>query len=133
MSELRVRPFLMFQGQQAEQALQYYVAVFRDAEIVELERYIAGQPGVPGTVRRATFRIGTQLIACTDSPIKHAFDFTPASSFFIDFSSEAELERVSSALAEQGQVLMPLGSYGFSRRFTWLNDRFGVSWQLNLP
>jgi uncharacterized glyoxalase superfamily protein PhnB len=41
---------------------------------------------------------------CSDSPIKHGF-----------------------------QVLMPLASYGFSERFGWLNDRFGVSWQLSLP
>jgi predicted 3-demethylubiquinone-9 3-methyltransferase (glyoxalase superfamily) len=67
---------------------------------------------------------------CTDSSVRHAFDFTPSSSLFVECGSEAELERLAAALGENGQV--PLGDYGFSKRFVWVNDRFGVSWQLNL-
>jgi len=70
---------------------------------------------------------------CIDSPVKHAFSFTPAFSFFIDCSSEEEQHRVFAGLSEQGTVLMPLGDYGFSRQFAWVSDRYGVSWQLNLP
>jgi predicted 3-demethylubiquinone-9 3-methyltransferase (glyoxalase superfamily) len=69
---------------------------------------------------------------CSDSPVKHGFSFTPSSSTFVDFDSAAELERVFGLLSEGGQVLTPLANYGFSERFGWLNDRFGVSWQLNL-
>jgi predicted 3-demethylubiquinone-9 3-methyltransferase (glyoxalase superfamily) len=69
---------------------------------------------------------------CSDSPVKHGFSFTPSSSTFVDFDSPAELERVFGLLSEGGQVLTPLANYGFSERFGWLNDRFGVSWQLNL-
>lgn len=47
--------------------------------------------------------------------------------------SAEELDRRYGALAKNGQELMPLGDYGFSRRFGWVNDRFGVSRQLNLP
>jgi uncharacterized glyoxalase superfamily protein PhnB len=54
-------------------------------------------------------------------------------SVFVDGESLAELERVFAALSEGGQVLMPLDDYGFSKRFAWTTDRFGVSWQLNLP
>jgi predicted 3-demethylubiquinone-9 3-methyltransferase (glyoxalase superfamily) len=43
-----------------------------------------------------------------------------------------ELGRLFAALSERGGVLMPRGNYGFSREFAWVNDRFGVSWQLNL-
>jgi predicted 3-demethylubiquinone-9 3-methyltransferase (glyoxalase superfamily) len=46
--------------------------------------------------------------------------------------SDAEIERLSAALVAGGKVLMPLDNYGFSRRFTWVCDKFGVSWQLNL-
>jgi predicted 3-demethylubiquinone-9 3-methyltransferase (glyoxalase superfamily) len=54
-------------------------------------------------------------------------------SLFVDCSDEAQLEHLYAALSEGGQVLMELGDYGFSRRFGWVNDRFGVSWQINLP
>ena len=46
---------------------------------------------------------------------------------------EAEIEHLYEKLSESGQVLMPIDDYGFSQRFGWVNDRFGVSWQLNLP
>jgi predicted 3-demethylubiquinone-9 3-methyltransferase (glyoxalase superfamily) len=46
---------------------------------------------------------------------------------------EAEVDRLAAALGEGGGVLMPVGNYGFSRKFAWVNDRFGVSWQVNLP
>jgi predicted 3-demethylubiquinone-9 3-methyltransferase (glyoxalase superfamily) len=68
-----------------------------------------------------------------DSPAKHAFTFTPSFSFFVETESEDELRRLAAALGEGGSVMMPLGDYGFSRLFTWVSDRFGVSWQLNLP
>ena len=62
----------------------------------------------------------------------HGFTFTPSFSVWIETESTEELERPFTALAEGGAQLMPLGDYGFSRRFGWVNDRFGVSWQLNL-
>ncbi len=74
-----------------------------------------------------------QTVRCTDSFVKHAFAFTPAFSLFLDCGSIEQIEQLFAKLSEGGSVDMPLGSYGFSRRFGWLNDRFGVSWQLNLP
>ncbi len=70
---------------------------------------------------------------CIDSPAAHDFTFTPAISLFVQCENEAEIGRLYAALADQGTELMPLGSYGFSAKFGWVNDRFGVSWQLNLP
>ena len=75
-------------------------------------------------------RIGLQRILCTDSVIEHTFGFTPAFSLYARCESESEIRRLASALSEQGSVLMPLGNYGFSQLFAWVNDRFGVSWQL---
>ncbi len=121
----------MFQGA-AEQAMKFYVSLFPDGEIVDMVRYGPGEPGAEGTVRTASFRVAGQTIMCIDSPVKHAFTFTPAFSFFVDCESEADISRLSAALEEGGTILMPLGAYGFSRQFTWLNDRYGVSWQLNL-
>jgi predicted 3-demethylubiquinone-9 3-methyltransferase (glyoxalase superfamily) len=64
--------------------------------------------------------------------VKHAFTFTPASSMFVECQSEEELRSLAGALDEDGKVLMGIDNYGFSRLFTWVQDRFGVSWQLNL-
>jgi predicted 3-demethylubiquinone-9 3-methyltransferase (glyoxalase superfamily) len=70
---------------------------------------------------------------CIDSYIKHQFTFTPSFSIFITCNTEEELENLYEKLGEGGQELMPLNDYGFSKKFGWVNDRFGVSWQLNLP
>ncbi|MDT4874148.1 3-demethylubiquinone-9 3-methyltransferase [compost metagenome] len=80
----------------------------------------------------AVFALAGREFMCSDSPVQHAFSFTPSSSIFVECESAEELERVFGELSRDGEVLMPLDNYGFSRRFGWLNDRFGVSWQLNL-
>ena len=127
-----MQPFLMFQNQDAEAAMRFYVALFADGEIRRLDRYEAGGPAPAGTVSRGVFAVAGQSVMCTDSYVRHAFGFTPSMSLFVECEDEAELERLATALSDSGQVLMPLGDYGFSRRFAWVNDRFGVSWQLNL-
>ncbi|MGI9392591.1 MAG: VOC family protein, partial [Parvibaculales bacterium] len=58
--------------------------------------------------------------------------FTPAVSSYLECEDEAELERLFSQLSAQGHVTMPLDNYGFSQKFGWVIDQFGVSWQLNL-
>jgi predicted 3-demethylubiquinone-9 3-methyltransferase (glyoxalase superfamily) len=127
-----VRPFLMFQGN-AQAAMDFYVSLFAGAEIIDVVRYGPGEPGAEGSVKLASFSIAGQTVMCIDSPVRHDFSFTPAFSLFVDCSSEDEINRMASALSESGTVLMPLSDYGFSRRFAWINDRYGVSWQLNLP
>lgn len=125
------QPFLMFQGH-ARAALDLYVEVL-GARVERIERYGSdGPPGAEGTIKLATLRVGELSVLCSDSPVKHAFDFTPSSSIFIECESRAELERLFEALSSGGQVLMPPDDYGFSTRFGWCNDRYGVSWQLNL-
>jgi predicted 3-demethylubiquinone-9 3-methyltransferase (glyoxalase superfamily) len=132
MTNTAVRPFLMFEGK-AEEAMNFYVSLFPSAKVHNVERYGAGGPGKPGTVMRASFSIAGQTVMCTDSPISHKFTFTPSFSFWVDCESEEELNRLFIALSSGGAVLMPLNNYGFSKKFAWLSDKFGVSWQLNLP
>jgi predicted 3-demethylubiquinone-9 3-methyltransferase (glyoxalase superfamily) len=127
----KIRPFLMFQGN-AEEAMTFYASLFPDGEIIDIVRYGPSQAGAEGSVMKARFTVGGQTVMCIDSPVKHAFTFTPAFSLFVDCESEEDIRRLAAALGEGGVALMPLGSYGFSRQFAWLNDRFGVSWQLNL-
>jgi len=128
---LKVQPFLMFEGK-AEEAMNFYVSLFPGGEVVDIVRYGPGQAGAEGSVMKASFTVGGQTVICIDSPVKHAFTFTPAFSLFVDCESEEDIRRLSSALGEGGVALMPLGSYGFSRQFAWVNDRYGVSWQMNL-
>lgn len=130
---ITARPFLMFQGGTAQAALDLYFSTFPDSHIVRVDRYADGEPGPVGTIKVAVFTLCGREYMCSDSPIAHGFSFTPSSSTFVDFDSPEDLERVFGILSEGGGVLMPLDDYGFSRKFGWINDRFGVSWQLNLP
>lgn len=126
-----LRPFLMFQDGTAQAALDLYFAMFPDSRMVQAERYVEGESGLSGTIKVATFSLCGREFMCSDSPVKHNFSFTPSSSIFVELDSVTELERVFGILSEGGQILMPLDNYGFSQRFGWINDRFGVSWQLN--
>jgi predicted 3-demethylubiquinone-9 3-methyltransferase (glyoxalase superfamily) len=126
-----VTPFLMFEGR-AEEAMTFYVSVFRRAQISQIERWAAGEDGREGSIKRASFRIGGLEVQCSDSPVGHAFTFTPSLSLFVECESEAEQSSLYGQLSNGGETLMPLASYGFSKLFVWVNDRFGVSWQLNL-
>lgn len=129
--EARVQPFLMFEGR-AEEALNFYVSLVPDSEIISVRRYGPDGPGADGSVMVAAATVGGMKLMASDSHVKHAFSFTPSLSLFLTCASDEEIERLSAALTEGGAVLMPLDNYGFSRRFAWVNDRFGVSWQLNL-
>ncbi|WP_077618394.1 VOC family protein [Bacillus sinesaloumensis] len=129
----KVTPFLMFQEGKAEEAMNFYTSLIEDSAITNIVRYGANESGDEGTVMQATFTLKGQEFMCIDSNIKHQFSFTPSFSLFVTCNTEEELDNLYQKLNEGGQALMPLGDYGFSKKFGWLNDRFGVSWQLNLP
>ncbi len=132
----QITTFLMFVGDshgRAEEAINFYVSLFPDSTIDAIERYGAGDTDPEGTVRQALFTINGQQFRAMDSAAAHQFTFTPAISLYIECGSHDELTRLYQRLAENGQPLMPLDNYGFSQLFGWVNDRFGVSWQLNLP
>jgi predicted 3-demethylubiquinone-9 3-methyltransferase (glyoxalase superfamily) len=124
----RIRPFLMFQGGAAAAAIELYTAVF-DAEVISSRPHPEPAEGI----MLAELDLHGLRILVSDSAVRHAFDFTPSSSLFVDVADHAELDRLVAALGEGGTTLMPPGDYGFSTAFAWVNDRFGVSWQLNLP
>lgn len=124
-------PFLMFQGD-AQAAIDLYTATLPDTRVLHMQRH--GEPtSNGGTVMLARVAICGREFCFSDSPPIHAFTFTPSSSIFVDCGNAEELTHIFNTLSSGGQVLMPLDNYGFSARFGWLNDRFGVSWQLNLP
>jgi predicted 3-demethylubiquinone-9 3-methyltransferase (glyoxalase superfamily) len=123
--------FLMFEGK-AEEAMNFYTSLFADSAIKSISRYGENEDGPAGTVRQAVFALNGQEFMCIDSFVKHGFTFTPAMSLFVRLGAESELDKLYAALSEGGQILMPLDAYPFSKKYGWVNDKYGVSWQLTL-
>jgi predicted 3-demethylubiquinone-9 3-methyltransferase (glyoxalase superfamily) len=120
-------------GGQAEEAINLYVSLFKDSQIIAIDRYGENEHQPKGAVRLARFRLAGREYMAIDSVGAHNFTFTPAFSIFVTCESESEQLQLFETLGAGGEVLMPLDNYGFSRKFGWVNDRFGVSWQINLP
>ncbi|MBO0731660.1 MAG: VOC family protein [Acidimicrobiaceae bacterium] len=128
-------PFLLFCSDQhgkAAEAVNWYCSIFPDSRILRIDRYGPGENEPEGTVRSALFQIGGKPMMAIDSALPHDFTFTPVISMWVECSSSEEIERLWAALSEGGAELMPLGTYGFSKKFCWVADRYGVTWQLNL-
>jgi predicted 3-demethylubiquinone-9 3-methyltransferase (glyoxalase superfamily) len=128
----KITTFLMFEGD-AEEAITFYTSLFDDSEIISMTMSGPDGPGgsdAEGTVQRALFTLNGQQYLAIDS-FGHNFTFTPAISLFVQCDSEEELDRLYEKLMVGGTASMPLDDYGFSKKFGWVQDRFGVSWQLN--
>jgi len=138
----KITPYLWFDDQ-AEEAAKFYVSVFSSAPgaasgdknsgIGSVTRYnaaVAEATGRPeGMAMTVEFQLaGQRFIALNGGP---EFNFTPAISFFVTCGTEAEVDHLWKELSDGGEVLMPLDRYPFSEKFGWLNDKYGVSWQLN--
>ncbi len=127
--------FFMFVGKQhgkAEEAINFYVSLFKDSWIVNIERYGVGEGEPEGTVKHAVFTLNGQQYMAMESSMAHDFTFTPAISVFVICESGEEIDSLYKGLADGGAVLMPLNKYPFSEKFGWVQDRYGISWQLNL-
>lgn len=138
-----VTPFLMFEGEGGA-AMDFYVEAFsphlpagvtrrdlRDDSHPETK----DSPDLIGTVLHGEISLAGQHLRIFDSPPGHEFSFTPSISLFVDLPSTCtpeELDELADTLSAGGHPLMPPGDYGFSRRFAWVADRWGVTWQLNL-
>lgn len=118
-------PFLMFQGR-CEEALTFYAATVPDTTVLSLVRQPDG-----GSVAMARLSVAGLEIMANDSPPVHAFTFTPSTSIFLTVDGPEDVDPLAMALGEGGMALMAPDAYGFSRRFAWVQDRFGVSWQIN--
>jgi predicted 3-demethylubiquinone-9 3-methyltransferase (glyoxalase superfamily) len=131
----KITTFLMFVGKQhgkAEEAMNFYVSLFRNSKVISIQRYGAGEEEPEGTVRHAAFALDGQEFMAMDSSKPHPFTFTPAISLFVRCGTEDEIDRLFREMSKGGRVLMELDKYPFSKKFGWVEDKFGVSWQLNL-
>ncbi|MBC7745405.1 MAG: VOC family protein [Flavobacterium sp.] len=119
----RITPFLWFDGK-AEEAADFYSSVIKNCTM------LSTMPGPGGSVMSATFQInGQEFIAFNGGPM---FKFSPAISFFLPCQTEQEIDALWAELSLGGKVLMALDKYPFSEKYGWIEDKFGISWQLLL-
>ena len=113
-----IKNSLWFDGN-AEEAARFYCAVFPDADITGVQRYTEAGPGEPGSVVTVTWRIGpVEFVGINGGP-QHTF--SPAISFVAECEDQTELDRLWDALLADGGTPSMCG---------WLEDRFGISWQV---
>ena len=113
----KITPFLWFDGQ-AEQAMNFYVGVFKNSKVLSVNRYGKGAPVPEGTVLTASFELdGQQFVALNGGPM---YKFSPATSFVVDCDTQEEVDYYWEKLGEGGTY----------NRCAWLDDKFGVTWQI---
>ncbi len=131
----KTTPFFTFVGEQhgkAEEAIRLYTSLFPNSEITYLDRYGPGESEREGTLKFASFTLGGQEYMVSENGYAHAWSFNPAISILVACESDEEIEKLYAALSEGGMAMMPLDNYGFSKKFAWVADRYGVTWQLKL-
>jgi len=113
----KITPFLWFDGQ-AEEAMNFYVSIFKNSKVIHVSRYGEAGPGPKGTVMSATFQLeGQQFMALNGGPL---FKFTPAISLFVSCETQEEVDKLWKKLSAAGS----------EERCGWLRDKYGLSWQI---
>lgn len=113
----QITTFLTFQEDNAEEAMNFYLQLFDNSKVLEIQRYGKEGPAKEGTVMKATFLLNGKQFMCSDSYIKHPWNFSPAVSMFVECKSKKEIENLYENLSENGKVFMTLNNYGFSEKF----------------
>ncbi len=139
---MKTTTFLTFVGNQcgkAEEAINFYTSIFPNSKIERIIKYSQGEPGgAPELVKFGVFTLNGVKYLVSENNYKHAWSFTPGVSIFVECDSEEEVQRLFDQLSSNGgQVMVPLDNYGsseygFGKKFGWCEDKYGVSWQLNL-
>jgi predicted 3-demethylubiquinone-9 3-methyltransferase (glyoxalase superfamily) len=113
----KITPFLWFDNQ-AEEAMKFYVSIFRNSKVLNVVRYGDAGPGPKGTVMTAKFLLdGQEFVALNGGPV---FMFTPAISFVVNCETQEEVDELWSKLTAGGE----------EGQCAWLKDKYGVSWQI---
>jgi predicted 3-demethylubiquinone-9 3-methyltransferase (glyoxalase superfamily) len=113
----KITPFLWFDGN-AEAAMNFYVGIFKQAKILSVNRYPSGSRAVQGSVMTASFELnGLKFVALNGGSM---FKFSPATSFVVDCENQDEVDYYWDKLGEGGKP----------NRCAWLDDKFGVTWQI---
>ena len=113
----KITPFLWFNGQ-AEEAMHFYVSIFKNSKVISVTRYGDAGPGPKGSIMSATFQLeGQTFYALNGGP---QYTFTPAISLFVNCEAQAEVDELWEKLLEGGRP----------SRCGWLQDKYGLSWQI---
>lgn len=122
----KIIPYLWYEKEAKEAAL-FYISIFEQSKLLDTT-IIEGTPS--GDTEMVSFQLaGQQFSAISAGPY---FKFNPSISLMVACSTEEEVNTKWAALSEGGSELMPLGEYPFSKRYGWIQDRYGLSWQLML-
>jgi len=113
----KITPFLWYDGN-AEEAANFYISIFKNSKMGKISRYGDAGPGPKGSVMSVTFQIeGQEFFALNGGP---QFKFTPAISFFVNCETQQEVDDLWEKLSAGGRT----------DRCGWLQDKFGLSWQI---
>jgi predicted 3-demethylubiquinone-9 3-methyltransferase (glyoxalase superfamily) len=113
----KITPFLWFDGA-AEEAMNFYVSVFKNSKVVSVRRYGKAGPGKEGSVMTGTFQIqGQEFFVLNGGP---KYKFTPAISLFVNCETQEEVDELWDKLSAGGR----------KDRCGWLQDKYGLSWQI---
>jgi predicted 3-demethylubiquinone-9 3-methyltransferase (glyoxalase superfamily) len=113
----KITPFLWFDNQ-AEEAMNFYMSIFKNSKPGRIVRYGDAGPGPKGSVLTAAFQLeGQEFVALNGGP---HYKFTPAISFFVSCETQQEIDDYWDKLSAGGQIL----------QCGWLTDKFGVTWQI---
>jgi len=113
----KITPFLWF-DHQAEEAMNFYISIFKNSKVVSIARYGDAGPGPKGSVMTAAFQLdGQDFVALNGGP---QFTFSPAISFVVNCKTQEEVDEFWEKLSDGGK----------ENQCGWLDDKFGVSWQI---
>ena len=113
----KITPFLWFDNQ-AEEAMNFYVSIFKNSKVGAVTRYGDAGPGPKGSVMSATFQLeGQEFFALNGGP---QYKFTPAISLFVNCETQEEVDELWEKLSAGGR----------KDRCGWLQDKYGLSWQI---
>lgn len=122
-------PCLWFDGK-VEEAAEFYVNAFEQSKINKVDYYVDSEHQPKGSVLTISLTLAGQEVILLNGGLD--FSFTPAFSLFVECETEEQIDKLWETLSFNGKVLMEFGPYPFSEKYGWLEDQYGVFWQLVL-
>ena len=127
----KITPFLWFDSQ-AEEAMNFYVSIFKNSKIGSTTRYDEAGSAAAGRPKESVMTIsfnldGQEFTAMNAGPV---FKFNPSVSFIVITKDEKEIDDLWNKFSEGGKVLMELQKYDWSKKYGWVEDKYGLSWQV---